>query len=85
MAKHVTIRDISSALLRLGFKGPEARNGHIVFQHPATGTLVVLPKRGGNILAQARLAAVRLSIIGRNVATASEFDAALGASHARVA
>ena len=83
MPKRVTMRELTDALLRIGFETPEIRGKHVLFRHPGTGTLVVLPKlRPSTAVGRARLAAVRLSVIGREVATFDEFDDALQAVHA---
>ena len=84
MAKRVsTMREVSDALARLGFTGPSVRRDHVVFVHSASDTLVILPKlRPNQSVGQARLAAIRLRIIGREVATAEQFDDALDGVHA---
>ena len=84
MAKRVpTMREMADALALLGFAGPAVRRDHVVFVHPASDTLVILPKlRPNQSVGQARVAAIRLSLIGREVATPEQFDDALNGVHA---
>ena len=80
MTKDVTIGQMTDALVRLGFGAIQAHDGHRVFKHSKTGTLVVLPRsRRSQKLGRARFAAIRFSIIGREVATAEQFDDAVDA------
>jgi hypothetical protein len=82
MPKRITVRELSDVLTSLGFVGPRVYSTHMLFKHDPTGTLIVLPRlKKSELVGPARLAAVRLSIIGREVATADQFDEALGAVH----
>ena len=81
--RNVKMRQLHEALLRLGFSEPEQRGVHVVYRHDESATLVVLPRLGpSESVGRARLGAVRLSVIGREVATPEAFDDALEAVHA---
>ena len=80
MAKRVpTMREMADALALLGFAGPAERRDHVVFVHPASDTLVILPKlRPNQSVGQARVAASRDS--SRSSASAAQLTAIKGAA-----
>jgi predicted RNA binding protein YcfA (HicA-like mRNA interferase family) len=72
---HLTFETLQATLSKLGFiKGP-APSGHALFEHPASGTKIILGAHlPGEPLSQLDLARVRRPLIENGFMDAREFE-----------
>lgn len=79
ISKMVTYDELEHLLIQVGFVVSRAADGHKVYKHQASDTLIVLPSNGDNdSVSLTHLVAVRRTIAEKGLLDGESFDRLLG-------